>query len=279
MNRQRLLLAGLGGLLVLSVLYAFLATPRQQKAPDRNVATRVVVKGKGGDKAMVTGERLHLDQLAVETEPFPGAGRDIFHFYVKPAPPQAIRPVTMAAPPVAVEPPPPPPPPSQEQLLREAAAHFTFIGYLEKSGVKTVFLTSAGEIYLVKAGDRFGKSNEMVAREVTPKELVIGSVSGSESVRMMLHENEKLVPSLFSAEQGSGVRSAPTGTSLRPTGAVGMPRRNLLTPRAPVRPAPVVEQNVDENVGQDTQPPDDGVKPEESPAGDSPSGDGNGKTE
>ncbi|NJC88754.1 MAG: hypothetical protein FIB02_09575, partial [Desulfuromonas sp.] len=81
MNRKRLLLAALVGLLLLSLAYAFWAMPRQEKAPPRAEASRPAAKKPAaGKKEPPLADRLHLGLLAQLPQPFPGAGRDIFRF-------------------------------------------------------------------------------------------------------------------------------------------------------------------------------------------------------
>jgi hypothetical protein len=127
MNRKRLLLAVLIGLLVLSLAYAFWAMPRQEKAPPRvegarSVASRSAApKPAAGKTAPPPADRLHLGLLAQEPQPFSDAARDIFRFRGAPAPTVAA--TAEASPPEAEEeappPPPPPPPPMPEEILRE----------------------------------------------------------------------------------------------------------------------------------------------------------------
>ena len=90
MNRQRLILVGLVAVLAVSLLYAFWALPRQEKAPPRApVAKPAASKGKPATP-VATGkldkqprpasDRLQLELLNQELRKFPGAGRDIFRF-------------------------------------------------------------------------------------------------------------------------------------------------------------------------------------------------------
>ena len=89
MNRQRQLLAALVAVLAASLLYAFWTMPRQEKAPPRTAppkpaaakaakSAKPVPAGKGAGQ--VSSDRLLLELLDREPQPFPGAGRDIFRF-------------------------------------------------------------------------------------------------------------------------------------------------------------------------------------------------------
>ena len=277
MSRQRLLLAALGGLLVLSIAYAFWAMPRQEQAPPRAAAPSPAVKVKADGKAgQAATDRLHLGLLAQAPQPFPGAGRDIFRFRGGWALPVET-PVTIA-PEVEVAPPPPPPPPTPGELLTTKVAGFKFLGFLDKGGVKTVFLSSAGDLFLVKAGESFGKGRELLAQEITSTELVVRSAEGPETVRVGLVENEALRPTMIgSGGVGAGSASGAGAAGFRQGGASIPPRRSILPQRGAFRrPQPEAVEEAGEEVQQDAQPPDDGVKQEEPPTQGLPGGDGNG---
>lgn len=274
MNRKRLLLAALAGLLVLSLAYAFWATPRQEKAPPRAETPRPATKKPtAGTKEPPPADRLHLGLLAQLPQPFPGAGRDIFRFRGSGTP--VVEASEEAALPIeAPPPPPPPPPPTPEQVLREKVAGFTFLGFLDKGGVKTVFLSSAGDLFLVKAGERFGKGQELVAQEINATELVVRAVEGSETVRVKLVENEALKPALLTpGGVGGGGRSpAAVPGMARPGGGMFPSRRSILQQRAPVQTAPSAEE---EEIEVDEPSPDDNANQEEPDQG-APGGEGNG---
>ncbi|MCM2264512.1 MAG: hypothetical protein NDI73_04900 [Desulfuromonadales bacterium] len=277
MNRKRLLLAALAGLLLLSLAYAFWAMPRQEKAPPRAETPRAVAKKPlAGKQEPPPADRLHLGLLAETPQPFPGAGRDIFRFRGGWAP--VVEAPTMIAPPVAVvAPPPPPPPPTPEQILQQKVAGFTFLGFLDKGGVKTVFLSSAGDLFLVKAGERFGKGQELLAQEINATELVVRAGEGSETVRVKLVENEALKPTMLTSGGGGGVSGVPGTASgmARPGGGIFPSRRSVLPQRAPLRTAPPAEA---ENVEQDEPPPNENVTQEEPGKQGLPGGEGNGNT-
>jgi len=275
MNRKRLLLAALVGLLILSLAYAFWAMPRQEKAPPRAGTPRPTAKKPAaGKKEPPPADRLHLGLLAQMPQPFPGAGRDIFRFRGGWAPPVEGAEEAMA-PAVEAPPPPPPPPPTPEQILQAKVAGFTFLGFLDKGGVKTVFLSSAGELYLVKAGERFGKSRELLAQEINATELVVRAAEGPETVRVQLVENEALKPAMLAPGGSGGVSRIPAvpGT-VRPGGVSFPSRRSVLQQRASVPTPPPAEE---EEVEQDEQPPNENVNQEEPQTQELPGGEGNGK--
>lgn len=270
MNRKRLLLAALIGLLALSLVYAFWTMPRQEKAPPRTEGPRSTARKPAAGKVVAppSADRLHLGLLAQEPQPFPGAARDIFRFHGAGAP--AVEATeTTATPAVAEEtpppPPPPPPPPTPEEILRDKVAGITLLGSLDKGGVRTVFLSYAGELSLVKAGESFGKQRDLVAKEVTASELVVGSATGPETVRIKLVENE--APTLSTMSPGALSRGA-QGGGVRPGGRAIPPRRGILQPRQP--------DPEEEAVEQEEPPPNEDVIQEEPVIEEPPSGEGNG---
>lgn len=194
MSRKRVLLAILLGVLCLSVVYAYLATPRQQKAPPRLTSAeprRVAVTSDRPSEVKV-----RLDQLETEEEPFPGAERDIFRFKAKPAPP-----------PPEPKPTPPPSPvvslqPSQAapvtplETARKALSEFSFLGFLEKGNVRTVFLTSGGELFIVKRNDRFGKDQEFLVTGLSDQTLTVQRRGEQTPMTIPLVENERLQPAV-----------------------------------------------------------------------------------
>jgi hypothetical protein len=136
-------------------------------------------------------------------------------------------------------------------------------------------------LFLVKAGESFGKARDLLAQEITATELVVRAAEGPETVRVRLVENEALKPALMgsgAAGAGSAPRIVPGG--LRQGGTSIPPRRGILPQRGAFRsPQPEVEEDADEEVPQDVQPPDDGVKQEEPLEQGLPGGDGNGNKE
>jgi hypothetical protein len=282
MNRKRLLLAVLAGLLTLSLIYAFWAMPRQEKAPPRAAESRPGVRTKApGKVGKLTADRLHLGLLAQAPQPFPDAGRDIFRFRGGWAPPVDVPVVVAPRVEVAPPPPPPPPPPTPEQILQQKVSGFTFLGFLDKGGVKTVFLSGEGELYLVKAGDHFGKRGDLLAQEISASELVIRAAEGTQTVRVRLVENEGLKLTLIGSRSvGAGAASTEASSGMRPDGGGTASRRSILPQRGALRrPQPEATPETGEDVEQGVQPPDDGVKQEELLRQGTPGGEGNGHKE
>jgi hypothetical protein len=265
MNRQRLVLAALAAVLVASLCYAFWAMPRQEKAPPRPAVAKPAVSkgkpaksepaGKVDKQPKVSADRLQLELLNQEPRAFPGAGRDIFRFAGGAIAVAAdVEPVEVVPPP----PPPPKPPPTPEELLRGSVTNITFLGFLEKRATRTVFLTSGDDVYLVKAGERFGKNKELIAREITAKQLVVGWVDGPETVKVQLLENEKLQPAASSGGGSGGVTSAgPVGSLGARPGSIKIAPRRLLMPQRTTNQPPPPEEEPPPEVEAVEPPPED----------------------
>ncbi|WP_051361301.1 hypothetical protein [Desulfuromonas sp. TF] len=193
MSRQKQVLAVLAVVFVLALAYAFWASPRPEEvatttveppAPRRPVA-------EGPADAPAGDSRVRLDLLTRERERFAGYQRDIFNYpRVAPPPPKIVKP--------PVAPPPPPletiePAPVPPEVERELAS-FTFLGFLEKENVKTIFLSSGEEIFLVKKGESFGKGNEFHVSSLTPEMLVIRRREDPRTISIPLVEQAPLVP-------------------------------------------------------------------------------------
>jgi len=201
MNRQRLLLTGLAGALVLSIVYAYWAMPRQETAPPRS-AGPVAKAGTAAKKPAVSetqaaSGRLHLELLNTEPQPLPATGRDIFRFRGGWAPVAAV-PELVAPPEVAPPPPPPPPPPTPEQLLRQTLTGYKVLGYLDKGGARSVFLADDRDVYVVKAGKSFGTGNRFIVTEIAATELVITTADRSVTARLPLGESGTREPAVMS---------------------------------------------------------------------------------
>lgn len=235
MNRQRILLTMLAGVLIASLVYAFLAMPRQEPAPPRAAAP--AAKGSAAGKAK-PAVRLHLELLASEPEPFPGTGRDIFRF--RRASPVPVAAAVIPAQTEVAPPPPPPPPPTAEELLRQALAGYKVLGFLEKSGVRSVFLTNGPEVVVVRPGQSFGPGNRFVATAITATELVVASADRSATVRVSLGEAGNREPAIIApvSVPRPGIDVEP----LRPSPARGLGRRVPPPPGGEVTEGPQADE-------------------------------------
>jgi hypothetical protein len=225
MKRKRLLLMILLGILGLSLAYCYWAFPRQQRIstpPAQSGAGRKTVGPVAARQAAAPVEdtRLHLELLKAGNASFPGYKRNIFGSVEPPPPP----PPKVVAPPVVEAPPPPPPVamPVQQEL-----AHFDFLGYLDKDGRKTVFLSRDQTLFLVTKGTRFGDQQQFTVTELTPEQLVIQAENDDRQIVVPLRENQPLIPVFHPG------RPIPRGG-----GSPIFPTRRVFTPRAPVVPSP-----------------------------------------
>ena len=224
MKRKRLLLWILLGILGLSLSYCYWAFPRQQRisTPQPQPAAGRKAMGPVPTRqaaAPIEDTRLHLELLKARDGSFPGYKRNIFGSVEPPPPP----PPKIAVPPVVQAPPPPPPVaiPVQQEL-----AHFNFLGYLDKDGRKTVFLSRDQTLFLVNKGTRFGDQQQFTVTELTPEKLVIQTANDDRQIVVPLLENQPLIP-LF--HPGRSVRRG-GGPPIFPSGRVFPPRTPVVPP-------------------------------------------------
>lgn len=210
MNRQKLLLFLLLIILSVSIVYSYLRSPKQQEAAlPAQPGTRSAAAKKGsGAPPDVSGDTsmLHLELLEQEQPRSRGYRRNIFSpifrdelkqppFKPLPPPPRPM-PLPMPPPPAPAPAPvqPPPPAPTAEELARQAAdaelAKFVFLGFLQKNGQKTVFLSKNGEIFLAKKGTVL--ANVFRVTDLTDDAITIRSDAGSREIVIPLVEMRAL---------------------------------------------------------------------------------------
>ncbi len=249
MNKKRLLII-LFGMLALSILYAVWRTPRQEHtAASRPGAPIGKKEPKVGEKdsPAAAGDELHvrLELLQRDTKGASRPRRDLFSplFTIrpqvsKPAAPTPL-PVIAAPPPQVVLAPPAPPLPPPVQ--------FEFLGFLQKEVEKTVFISAAGEIFIVKNGDRFGRERQFTVAELTADQLVIRQNDRLQPITLSLKETGN---SAFSG--GAPPRGALSGS------------RVLRAPPPRMRPPPPVEDTLE------PLPAEEGTEAENPPAAEPP---------
>lgn len=241
MNRQKLLLILLLGLFALALAYAYRATPRQSQVSEaasrRPAQTRPPTSGR--PSASAAEPRVHLELLVREDGASLGFKRNIFRFQ-QPAPPHLPPPPSST-----VVLPPPPPPPVLEAALPAAAerqrelARFTFLGFLLKDGVKSIFLSANEEIFVVRKGDRFGNNKRFLVAELTPERLTIRQDDDPRPIIIPLVEQAPLMEApTFSPGQEFPDRSGQTRPR-RPL--LPVPASEDLRPVEPVEPPEVLE--------------------------------------
>lgn len=221
MNRQKQLLAVLAVVFVLALGYAFWATPRPR---DREVAPTAAPPSPSRPAmerpldAPDEETRVRLDLLSREREKFAGYQRDIFNYpRITPPPSPPIERPLAAPPPSPME-------PSEPEAVEQELAGFTFLGFLERESVKTVFLSSGDQIFLVKEGESFGEGNDFHVTDLTPERLTIRHREDSRLITIPLVEQAPLAPSMPNrttrpipeSEADSGLPDRPDGDFLAP---------------------------------------------------------------
>ncbi|OGR34944.1 MAG: hypothetical protein A2091_03375 [Desulfuromonadales bacterium GWD2_61_12] len=197
MNRKRVLLAVLLLLLLFSIGYSIYSSPRQERvAPQqRSPATRREALAARPAQARAEDDRLRVDLLKPASRRYSGVSRDLFYGeeprIVKPVAPPPPPPPALVAPP---PPPPPPPPPIISTQTRMELGRFVFLGYLEKLGIKTIFLGAGSDVFVVKKGDRFGSKSEFLVVELTPAKMTVRDRDNPMLIDLPLVEKESLTP-------------------------------------------------------------------------------------
>lgn len=247
----RILLVVLG----IALAYAWWQTPRQEQLPPSAMAGKSSGRAASGKAAAQAETGVRLDLLVRDPAPYPGFQRDLFSpLYAVTVAPPAPPPPPPPPPPVL---PPPPPPIAPTAGLASATAElarFTFLGYLQKEGERTIFLTAADEIFLVKNGDSFGRSKQFQITELTADRLVIRQGEAPQPIVISLVEQASLAPARTPS-------TMPAGNRFRPGGA----------PAAPFSPPPPVAQ-------EEESPAEAGSVPTAEPAPTSaPQGEGEGE--
>ncbi|SNB45281.1 hypothetical protein [Geobacter sp. DSM 9736] len=210
MNRQKLILAILVVLLILSLVYSFWRMPRQQAADTKKGAPSVApaqrrpIKPAAGAQSAAAApqkrddRKLHLDLLDSAPPAFAGFRRNIFQpifreeAKVAPSPPPAppVRRLPVPPPPPISPPPPAPPAAAEPTPVQREMARFTFLGFLKKDNRKTIFLSSNNEIFLVKKGDKIAGKYEV--SNITDEALSISILPDGGEIVIPLVENKPL---------------------------------------------------------------------------------------
>ncbi len=196
MNRQRLILFILVILLVVAAFWSYSAMPRLKTATVTiskpvQPAKQIVATAKTAARESDDGTVLKIDLLDKEPSGFSGYRRNIF----KPvfvdevkAAKQKIVVLKPAAPPVKVIVPP------AEQVIAQPEtaplARFTFLGFIKKGAVKTIFLSKDKDILLVKTGDKIAGRYE--ATEITDQALTLTVTDTGDKIVIPLVENRPL---------------------------------------------------------------------------------------
>lgn len=196
MNRQRLILFVLVIVFAVASFWSYWAMPRPKTvALTFKPGQQPKAAGGAADKTVQgtdDGARLKIDLLEKEQTGFKGYRRNLF----KPLFSDERMTVKQKA--VVIKPMPPVPAPKVSPtvepvlVLPEAAAlaRFTFLGFLKKGSVKTIFLAKDKDILLVKKGDTVAGRYE--ATEVTDQALTLTVLDSGTEIVIPLVENRPL---------------------------------------------------------------------------------------
>jgi hypothetical protein len=208
MNRQKVVLCLLLLVLAGSLVYSFLRSPKERLASNvkpgpGSAATLAGRKTAAAPKTVATDNMVHLGLLDRELPRFSGFRRNIFSpIFREELKPPPFRPLAPPPLPVKALPPPPQPQPqaqpaplpSPEQIAEQIAdselSKLTFLGFLQKNGEKTVFLSSNNEIFLAKKGSTLASKFQVI--DLTDDALTIRSLVGGREVVIPLVENRSL---------------------------------------------------------------------------------------
>lgn len=199
MNRKRLLLFILLIGLVLSAVYSYTKMP-QLKTVDKLKFAPGAAAAVPRTEAGVKGERLRLDLLKKEAALFSGYRKNIFRpVFREDAPGGKVslpKQVKLIPPPPPPAPPRPPvaavPPPPPQVDIPKIMAHFTFLGFLQKEGRKTIFLSKDNDIFVVKQGDRL--AGNFTVAGINDDVITIRELNGGSEIVIPLVENKPLIP-------------------------------------------------------------------------------------
>lgn len=164
---------------IASLIYGYLQMPQQKRVTpeDDKGNQRPQMKAQSEQKTVAVGSdgypRLRSDLLERQSQPYPGVRRDLFsavatvsqseeEVEVLPEEP----PEEIVTPVVAVAPP-PPPPPSPQEIAQQELARYKFLGFFKKGEKQTIFLSTAGEVILVRKGDYLGRDRKYYVVNIT----------------------------------------------------------------------------------------------------------------
>lgn len=188
---------------IASLIYGYVQMPNQDrvKANNDNIP-KTKFKDRKTDKS-VTGEvgtfpKLRRDLLEVKPQPYSGVRRNLFasSYFVEPNENISITlPEVLPDPPapevvIPVAPPPPPPPTAQE-IARQELSKYKFVGFFKKGDKQTIFLSSAGDILLLRKGDYISRDHKYLVTNITDTTLMLHK-DGAGDFSIKLNEQESL---------------------------------------------------------------------------------------
>jgi hypothetical protein len=82
--------------------------------------------------------------------------------------------------------------------MQQALLSYRVLGFLDKGGVRSIFMSSGSDVLVLKQGENFGERNRFVVAEITATELVVSSRDRSVTVRLPLGEVDSREPAVMS---------------------------------------------------------------------------------
>lgn len=148
MNRQKVMLALLVVVLIVSVIVAWLRMPRQKSVQQLKFRQGAPVFNAADGRQQGKAVLLRVELLEQKPQTV-AVAKDIFN----PLEDGHSRTAAKAASAPRAAPAPPPPPPTPEEIARTQLAAFRYLGSYSKKNSKVVFLASGEEILTVRVGD------------------------------------------------------------------------------------------------------------------------------
>jgi hypothetical protein len=201
MNRQRLILFVLAILFGVAVLWSYSAMPRLKtigtptSKPVQPQKPAVVAAADKAARDADDGTKLNVGLLDGEAAAFKGYRRDIFRpVFVDEMKINKQKAVAIKPPPPKIVPAPVPVPVPVQPLINQPdsapLAHFTFLGFLKKGSVRTIFLIKDKDILLVKKGDKVAGRYE--ATDISDQALTLTVTDTGDEIVIPLLENRPL---------------------------------------------------------------------------------------
>jgi hypothetical protein len=148
MNRQKVILALLVVVLIVSVIVAWLRMPRQKSVQQLKFKRGASVSNAADDRQHAKAVELRVELLGQRQQAV-NVGKNLFN----PTGGGQAGTAARAVPTPRVATAPPPPPPTPEEIARKQLAAFRYLGSYSKKNSKVVFLASGEEILTVRVGD------------------------------------------------------------------------------------------------------------------------------
>jgi hypothetical protein len=143
----------------------------------------------------------------------------------------------------------PDPPVVAFETVQQSLGEFTFLGFLEKAGEKTVFLSSGGNLFLVKRGETFGADLEFQVDSIDGNLLRVRHAGRDGLVEIPLVDQQKLNASASAPAHIEPAAKAPGQTDQR----TFTPKRRMLRPAAPQETENPFQKTLETNSPEEEQ--------------------------